>query len=173
MRRTLLLTLLAALLVPAAAGAAPSAPAASADGTLALRGGDGRLVLVGFRGAFIGRVVDGRLTIVEPRGGSCETQLVWAWDTLQERIIPGGELGQGRLACIYGGAEIRFRLVGFQSEVRLRGINIAASIVGRGTAVLEGDGGFFDGMYSLNGDSYRSLPDLSVRLALGPPPVIP
>jgi hypothetical protein len=170
MRRTLLLTLLAALLLPAAASATP---VATPDGTLSLRSGDGRLVLVGFRGAFIGRVLDGRLTIVDPRGGTCDSQLVWAWDTVYERTIPGGELGQGRLACTYSGAEIRFRLVGFQNEVRLRGTNIAASIVGRGSAVLQGDGGFFDGMYSLDGDFYRSLPDLSVRLVLGLPPVAP
>jgi hypothetical protein len=170
MRRTLLIAMLVALLVPVSASASPEA---SSDGTLSVRNGDGRLSLVNFRGAFIGRVEDGRLTIIEPRGGTCESQLVWAWDTLLERTLPGGELGEGRLACIYTGLEIRFRLVGWNNEVRLRGMNIAASIVGRGTAVLEGDGGFFDGMYSLNGDLFRSLPDLPARLVLGVPPATP
>jgi hypothetical protein len=170
MRRTLLIAMLVALLVPVSASASQEA---SSDGTLSVRNGDGRLSLVNFRGAFIGRVEDGRLTIIEPRGGTCESQLVWAWDTLLERTLPGGELGEGRLACIYTGLEIRFRLVGWNTEVRLRGMNIAASIVGRGTAVLEGDGGFFDGMYSLNGDVFRSLPDLSQRLALAAPPATP
>jgi hypothetical protein len=169
-RQTLLLALLAALTAPAVASAVPDA---TAEGTLALRGGDGRLVLVGFKGAFIGRVDDGRLTIVEPKSGSCDTPLVWNWESVQEKTIPGGELGQGLLACVYSGVDMRFRLTGTMQEVRLKGQNIGASIAGRGTAIVEGDGGFFDGMYSLNGDDFRSLPDEAARFVLGTSTVAP
>jgi hypothetical protein len=169
-RQTLLLALLAALTAPAVASAVPDA---TAEGTLALRGGDGRLALVGFKGAFIGRVDDGRLTIVEPKSGSCDTPLVWNWESVQEKTIPGGELGQGLLACVYSGVDMRFRLTGTMQEVRLKGQNIGASIAGRGTAIVEGDGGFFDGMYSLNGDDFRSLPDEAARFVLGTSTVAP
>jgi hypothetical protein len=165
MRRTLLICLLTAALLPAAALAGP---AVAGEGTLSVRNGDGRLALIGFRGAIIGRVGVGRLTIVEPRTGTCDTQLVWAADTVRATILPGGELGEGRFACVYTGANMRFRLVGAQDEVRLRGRDIGASIVGRGTAIVEGDGGLFDGLYSLNGEDYRSLPDEATRLVLGP-----
>jgi hypothetical protein len=158
--------LLAALAMPVAAFASA---AMTTDGTLSVRNGDGRLVLIDFRGAAIGRVEGARLTLVEPRGGRCDTPLVWGWDTVEERLLLGGDLGEGRLACVYTGAEIRFRLVGPHEEISIRGTNIAASVVGRGSAVLAGDGGFFDGTYSLNGLDYRSLPDEARRFTLGTP----
>ena len=166
MRQSLLIALLAALLVPAAAIAAGEV---TSDGTLSVKNGDGRLVLIRFKGAAIGRVEQGKLTIVEPPGDSCETPLVWGWESIEEKVLLGGDLGEGRVACVYTGLELRFRLTGLHEEISIRGKEIAASIVGRGAAVLAGEGGFFDGTYSLNGVDYRSLPDEARRFTLGTP----
>ena len=159
--------LLAALATPLAATASADT---TTDGTLSVRNGHGRLVLIGFRGAAIGRVEEAKLTIVEPKAGRCDSPLVWGWETVEERLLLGGDLGEGRLACVYTGAEIRFRLVGVHEEISIRGSNMAASVVGRGYAVLAGDGGFFDGTYSQNGVDYRSLPDEARRFTVGTPP---
>jgi hypothetical protein len=169
-RRTLLITLLAVLAMPVAASASSEV---TTDGTLSVRNGHGRLVLIGFRGAAIGRVEEAKLTIVEPKGGRCDTPLVWGWDSVEEKLLLGGDLGEGRLACVYTGVEIRFRLVGAHEEISIRGSNIAVSVVGRGFAVLAGDGGFFDGTYSLNGLDYRSLPDEARRFTVGTPTTPP
>ena len=135
--------------------------------------GDGLLKLVAFKGAAIGRVENGRVMVVEPKDDSCDTPLVWGWESVEARILRGGDLGQGRLACIFQGPDLRFRLVGPNQEIAVRGTNISASAVGRGYALLQGDGGFFDGTYSYNNLEPRSLPDELQRFTLGTPQTKP
>ena len=167
MRNLILLTVVGALVVPAAAFAMKRAPG---DGTVAVRGGEG-IVQLDLRGAVIGRIAQGTFVIVDPEDGDCDKPLVWDADTVSTRLEPG-DLGQKKIACFYRGSNIRFRLVGGQNEVRLNGRGIAISAVGRGSVYLRGSARIADdGQFSLNGDSWASLPDDGARFRVFRPVV--
>jgi hypothetical protein len=169
MRRTLLLTLLAALAVPAAALAAKTAPG---DGTLSVREGDGTVQLE-LRGAILGRIGSGTLWIDDPQNGDCDTQLVWGADDVETRAV--FSKGEFELRCVYTGLNIRFRLVGGDHDISIvRGRDVAISAVGRGTAFLRGRGGITglpDGTYSIDARDYVSLPDVGREFEIGTPVV--
>jgi hypothetical protein len=172
MRRTLLLTLLAFLALPAGATATRAAPG---DGTLSVRDGLGT-VQIQLRGAIIGRMASGTLRIDNPRNDDCAEPLVWGAETwTPEPVIVTGELGIKQTRCIYSGRDVRFRLVGGEHDISIvRGRSIAISAAGKGEAFLRGTGGLTDGVYSLDGRDYVSLPDLGRWLNVGtfiiPPP---
>ena len=163
MRTLIVVVVIGALVVPATALSMRRAPG---DGTLAVRGGDG-IVRIDLRGAVIGAIKQGTLVVVDPEENSCDRPLVFDADNVVRRVEPG-ELGQKRFACFYTGANIRFRFVGGQHEIRLNGRGIAVSAVGRGTAYLKGAVRVADdGQFSVNGDPWASLPDAgeTVRVA--------
>jgi hypothetical protein len=165
MRRTLLVTLLAILVVPTAALAVQAAPG---DGTLSVREGDGTVQLQ-LRGAILGRIESGSLWIDDPKTGLCDSQLVWGADDTETRAV--FSKGEFELRCVYTGVNIRFRLVGGVHDISIvRGRDVAISAVGRGTAFLKGRGGLTglpDGTYSLDGGDYVSLPDAGRELEIG------
>ena len=157
--RRIVITALLALAFPASALALRDA--AAADGTLSVREGDGTVSLMLDRGAVIGRMVRGTLTIIEPRDGDCDTALVW-----EEGFRADGSerfLSSGAFACVFRGRNMRFRLASGHNDVVLRGADIYVSAVGRGVGTLRGRAG----RYSLNGEPYRPLPDELRRFALG------
>jgi hypothetical protein len=172
MRRTLLLTLLVFLVLPAGATATRAAPG---DGTLSVRDGVGT-VQIELRGAIIGRMASGTLRIDNPRNDDCAEPLVWGAETVTpEPLIVTGELGIRQPRCIYSGRDLRFRLVGGEHDISIvRGRDVNISAAGKGEAFLRGTGGFFDGTYSLDGRDYVSLPDFGRWLNVGtfviPPP---
>jgi hypothetical protein len=165
MRRTLLLTLLAFLVLPAGAAATRAAPG---DGTLSIRDGEGTVQIL-LRGAVIGRMGSGTLRIDNPRNDDCASPLVWGAETATpEPLIVTGELGIRQTRCIYSGRDVRFRLVGGEQDISIvRGRAIAISAAGRGEAFLRGTGGLTDGVYSLGGRDYVSLPDLGRWINIG------
>jgi hypothetical protein len=166
MRRTLLLTLLAALAVPASALAVQAAPG---DGTLSVREGEGTVQLE-LRGAILGRIGSGSLWVDNPKAGHCDGPLVWGADTQTAKFVVDTETEVAFLRCVYTGLNMRFRLVGGDHDIKIvRGRDVAISAVGRGKGFLKGMGGPTDGSYSLDARDYVSLPDEGRKIAIGTP----
>jgi hypothetical protein len=168
MRRTLPIVLLVALLVPAGALATRVTPG---DGTLSVRNGDGNIELKNLRGAVIGLVAQGRIEVESPKDDDCGALNVWG----AEREFETSKFKQREFdfitICVFAGKDIRFRLVGQQTTVRLQGKDISLSAVGRAAAFLKGKGGAADGTYSVNSGEYASLPDDGRRFLLGAQPL--
>jgi hypothetical protein len=167
MRRTLLVTLLAALAVPASALAVQAAPG---DGTLSVRDGDGTVQLE-LRGSILGRIGSGTLWIDDPKAGHCDGPLVWGAEGETAKLdVAKGEV---QLRCVYTGTNIRFRLVGGDHDITIvKGRDAAISAVGRGRAFLKGRGAITDlpdGTYSIDGRDYLSLPDAGKEFEIGTP----
>ena len=164
MRRILCLAALAMLVAPAAALAnGVTAP----DGTLSVRDGDGSMWLA-MRGAMIGRLGSGVLEVELPGADrECDGLTVWgaegSTDWTRQR-----ELGQFVTVCRFSGRGIRFRLTLAGSQiVRVkRGRNLDLSAVGRAVGGIKGAGGL-DGLYSVDGAPYESLPDEGSPIRFG------
>ena len=149
MRKLLLLLVVLATAVPAAASAAVSETAArpldKGDGTLAVKNAQGR-VIVNARGALLGRLDDGGLTVLDLTPNDDSDFQVFGYD--QKPIY------RQNGTVVYSGANIRFRLVGGAYSVAITGKGINLSAVGRGT--VQGIG-VTDGLFSTDGQPFRSI----------------
>jgi hypothetical protein len=163
-RTTLVLFTLLALSLPVAGGAAPSAD----DGTLSIDGGRGK-VTIDARGAVIGRLASGTVTIWDLTPEDANLPVVWG-DDFPVRLV--GETG-----VRYSGAGMRFRVIGGRYRISVNGRDIDLSAVGKGWATLRADEASFDpGVYSIDGAdcssareraSCKPLPELERRFQLG------
>jgi hypothetical protein len=161
MRRLVVFTLLAlALAAPAVALAVGDG---SDDGTLSVRNGAGKALLQ-FNGSAVGRIAHGRVTVTDPVFGDGVGVTFWGCDKPYD-------LTDETATCV--GDAIRFRAIGGKYRIALRGSGIYLSVVGHGTAFLNGSGDNpnvdHDGVYSLNDGPYKSLPDLGKELTLEAP----
>jgi len=158
MRRRLLLTLLATLILAPAALAAPAA--APSDGTLSVRNGDGAIGMGSFKGAVIGRIGQGTLEIEIPLEADCGALYVWGAENERDRFRTKAD-GATVSVCTFAGRNIRFRVIATRPQVLrvTRATDVDLSAVGTGYVRLKGRGGGPDGTFSLNGGDYRSLPD--------------
>lgn len=160
MRRLIGFTVLViALAVPAAAFALA---AAADDGSLSVKAGVGHVVLSPFNGSTLGRVASGRVTIVDQSLTGSGSADVWGCDNLH--------LAATDRVTVCSGTNLRFRAIDGRYKIVVRGSGINLSVVGRGTATLDGSGDDpgvdSDGLYSLNDGAYRSLPNFEKPLAL-------
>jgi hypothetical protein len=151
--RKLLVPCLLALVIPAAAYSRTPTPARPDNGTLSIREARG-IAQLNVRGSMTGRL-NGRLTITDPKPFDARRPVVYG----ATRTIYRNER-----TTIYQGRKLRFRLIGAQYNVRLQGKGIFVSAIGRGKGVLDGAGDvteniFFDGVWSLNDEPPKSLPD--------------
>jgi hypothetical protein len=164
MRKVLVPCLLLALAIPAAAYTR-TAPPLVANGTLSIREARG-VAQLNVRGNMSGRL-NGRLTITDPKPYDAKRPLVYgATKTIY----------RGEKTTIYQGKNLRFRLIGALFQVRLQGKGMFVSAIGRGKGVLDGAGDvtaniFYDGVWSLNEEPYKSLPDYPTpfELVASPP----
>jgi hypothetical protein len=164
-RRVLVLICMLALLVPAAS----AGNAQRGDGTLSIRDGRGSVV-VHARGAVIGQLSrlerGGKLVIEDPVAGDGSEPRVVGADWARERA-------DGTL--VYGGKGIRFRVIGGRFVLRVTNVvGLQLSVVGKGRVMLDGagsleQGAFYDGVYSLNGETAESLPDDATNFSLQAP----
>jgi hypothetical protein len=165
MRRPLLWTLLLCLALPSAALALGRAPG---DGTLVVRNGAGFLRL-DVDGAAVGRLDGGQLEVISPTIADCRDLDVWGADrrTIRSRR-------DGTTSCIFTELQdagtlqpVRFRIVLDEGEsmVVRNAAGLSLSAVGRGRGLIKGAGGL-DGVYSLNGEKLKSLPDDGASFAL-------
>lgn len=134
---------------------ATAARAPVEDGTLSVRDGRAAIVLR-MKGGIIGRFARGRLTVTD------------ADDDATTVVVRGAEKERdvNERTTVYSGTNpIRFRISDERRiVVKLDGVRINFSAVGRGDVWLDGrgdpeDGVYFDGSYSRNGGDYKSLPD--------------
>lgn len=159
MRRLVVAIGVLMLALPAAAGALEAGPG---DGNLVVDNAQGTVVL-NLRGGIIGRFDQGTIEITDPIEGDGATPVVRG---CQLKIT----LGPKRTQCS-GEVDVRFRLIGGLYRVRITAIGMDISVVGRGTAVLDGSqfGPDQPGRYSLNGGPFQPMPDTPTRLTLGAP----
>jgi hypothetical protein len=145
----------AALAVPAAASGA------SGDGTLVVKNGIAPqgtpVVVLVIRGAAIGQVTgSGRILISDESPEDTFSPEVTGADWRK----PKGDNG-----TMYGGPGFFFRAVGGTYKITIwgSGVNLVAS--GRGSVYLTGSGEApsRDGIFSLNGEDFKSLPALTTR----------
>jgi hypothetical protein len=151
--RKLLVLFLVLLVAPAAAFARPMPPPPAANGTLSIREGRG-VVQLNARGSITGRL-SGKIAITDPN----------PYDT-KRPIVHGSSktVYRSENTVVYRGRNLRFRLIGTLFQVRIEGRAIFMSAIGRGKGALDGDGDveeniFYDGVWSLNDEPYRSIPD--------------
>jgi len=162
--RTLLVLFLILLAVPAASSAQPSGK--PQDGTLSIREGRGTIVL-NAKGSITGRFEKGKLTITDPNPYDSKRPVVYGSSKTTYR---------GARTTIYQGRNIRFRLIGARYQIRIEGRGIFLSAIGRGPGIVDGAGDvqagiFYDGVWSLNEEDYRSLPDEATGFQLMAPPI--
>jgi hypothetical protein len=165
MRTLILLACSAFAAATLAAGARAVAPT---NGTLSVDHGKG-LVVLEMRGSILGRLASGVVTVTDLTPRDPYTANVVG---RKMKVIRGG-LRTTR----YRGQGLRFRMLGGNWRVTVRGTGIALSAVGRGAVTLQADrlNPFDDaGVYSLDGTdcsvdptSCTPLPDDLERFALG------
>ncbi|HEY3050672.1 MAG TPA: hypothetical protein VGJ40_03025 [Gaiellaceae bacterium] len=161
--RKLVVLLLFALAVPVAAYSQPTA----ANGTLSIREGRGTVQL-NARGSITGRLI-GRISITDPKPYDSKRPIVYGATKTSYRNVR---------TTIYQGKNLRFRLIGARFELRMDGRAIFLSAIARGDGVIDGAGDpaaniFYDGVWSLNDEPYRSLPDTAESFDLAATPGAP
>ena len=143
MKRLALICLLATL---ALAGSAVAA--APPDGTLIVKNGIGRIVIMG-KGAIIGHFDTGFVQIRDPDPTDGTGPIVNGADAT--RFI-------NEKTTRYSGTDVRFRMIGGTFSIVIVATNIDLSLVGKGNVAIVGRGTDDDGSYSLNGASAQPLP---------------
>lgn len=150
----------AALAGASAAGARPHLLAAADEDTVAIRDGKGFAVVTG-RSALLGTVARGLLIVTERAGSRCA-----------DLVVHGEEWRRtSSLRRMYGGRNLRFRVVSRGCRVGIAGRDIHLSAVVRGYASVKGDAG----VVAVQGGSWTALPDdwRTERLGQPPPAVAP
>jgi hypothetical protein len=158
MRRLALIIGVLALTLPPVAGALMRGPG---DGTLVVDNAQGTIVLR-VRGGIIGRFDQGTIDVTDVVDGDGPPPVI-------RRCEAKDLIGPRRTLCS-SETEVRFRLLGGLYRVRIEAIGLDLSVVGRGTAVL--DGSLYTdqtGRYALNGGNYQSFPHTRTQLSLGTP----
>jgi hypothetical protein len=160
MRRLVLFTVLACALALPVAGLA----AASDDGTLSVRYGNG-LVKLNFTGSTVGRLGQGTIRATDPLLDDGTGVVFWGCNSKKT------DVDSGTTVCT--GDNIRFRAIGGKYRLSVRGSGMFLSVVGRGDVWLDGRGDDpdvpRDGSYSLNDGPYKSLPDELKHVELATP----
>jgi hypothetical protein len=153
MRRLLTLCALVALGLPAAIQAATES---SADGTLAIKNATGTIRLKA-NGVIIGHA-----------------------DKVVQMIVTDEDKTDGRLIVLgakrvpltatktqYSGEDVRFKLLGGDNTVFIRGSGISLSVVGEGKVSLDGGSVVNDGKYSIDDGPFKGLPDSYQTFSFG------
>ncbi len=165
MRRLVFVVLLPIVLAIPAGLSARTTP--MGDGSLSIKNGRGEFI-VQVKGAVIGRMASGKLTVTDS-------------DPYDEQVpdIRGRFRPRPRqlndVTTVYQGQQIRFRVMEGGYKLKIEGVGVNLSAVGRGWVVLDGDDRFESvGYYSLNGDPYQPIPfertkRLKLALPVGPP----
>ena len=158
MRRLVVFTVLAiGLAIPAAGFALVAGPE---DGTLSIKAGIGKATLSPFNGSVVGRIAHGSIRANDPIAADGAGIDIWGCDYQDTRDT----------TTLCRGTNIRFRAIDGKYGITIRGSGIYLSAVGRGTVTLDGRGEDpdveKDGVFSLNGASYKSLPNASASYSL-------
>ncbi len=140
------LALICFVVTLALAGAAVAA--APPDGTLTVKNGIGRVVIMG-KGAIIGHIDTGFVQIKDPDPTDGTGPIVNGADAT--RFI-------NEKTTTYSGTDVRFRMIGGTFAITIVATNINLSLVGQGKVSIVGRGTDDDGSYSLNGAPAQPIP---------------
>ena len=151
MRRLLTFCALVGLAVPAGLQAATAA-----DGTLAVKNATG-LVMVNANGVIIGHADKARITITDTDSTDGRV-IVLGWDK-KVALTPA--------KTVYSGEDIRFKLLGGDNILFIRGSGISLSVVGEGKVSLDGGNVLNDGKFSIDDGPFKSLPDVYQTFSFG------
>jgi hypothetical protein len=119
------------------------------DGTLSVVDGKG-MFTVNVRGGIIGTFARGRVVITDPDPNDGTGPIVTGDDWHRDRTDT---------TTVYGGTKVRFRLIGGTFKIKVIGVGVNLSLVGKGTVGLTGAGTLDDGTYSIDGSDYLSVPE--------------
>ena len=151
--RKLLIPCLIALVIPATAYTRTPPLPPGGNGALSIREARGVVNLYA-RGSMTGRL-NGRITITDPKPYDSKRAIVYgATKTIY----------RNEKTTVFQGKNLRFRAIGSLFQLRAEGKAIFVSALARGRVTLDGAGDvsaniFYDGVFSLNEEAYRSLPD--------------
>jgi hypothetical protein len=154
MRRLCLILLVTALSLPAAA---IGADRASGDGSLAISGASGTVIVQGYGGLIFGQIDQGTVLVVDYKPDDPTSVLSVAG--AKPKSIPG--------ATAYSGSNLRFLLPAGHYVVELIGTGIDASAVGKGIVGATGFGTPDDGSLAVNGGKPQPLTKVNTSLAFG------
>jgi hypothetical protein len=154
MRRLLTFCAFVALALPAGIQAATAAGAA--DGTLSVKNATG-LVLVNANGVIIGHADKARITITDADSTDGRV-IVVGWDT-KVAVAP--------TKTLYRGEDMRFKLLGGDNILFIRGSGVSLSVVGEGKVSLDGGNVVNDGKFSIDDGPFRGLPDVYQTFSFG------
>ena len=146
MRRLLIFCALVALALPV--GIQTARAEGAADGTLAVKDATG-LVMVNANGVIIGHADKARITITDA-------------DHTDGRVIVLGYDSKVAITptkTVYRGDDMRFKLLGGDNILFIRGSGISLSAVGEGKVTLDGGNVANDGKFSIDDGPFLSLPD--------------
>ena len=146
MRRLLTFCALVSLAVPAAIQAAEMA-----DGTLAIKNATG-WVIVEADAVIIGHADKARMTITDD--DRSDGRVIVLGYKEKKVLAPGKTLYTGDT-----GDGIRFKLLGGDNTLFIRGSGISLSAVGEGRVTLDGGNVVNDGKFSIDDGPFQSLPD--------------
>ena len=145
MRRLLTFCALVALALPAAIQAATTA-----DGTLAVKNATGVVLINNAKGAvIIGHADKAKITITDADSTDGRV-IVLGWDT---------KVALTATRTAYTGKDMRFKLLGGDNILFIRGSGISLSAVGEGKVTLDGGNVVNDGKFSIDDGPFLSLPD--------------
>ena len=154
MRR--LLTLCALVALALSTGIAVATAENAADGTLSVKNATG-LVLVNANGVTIGHADKARITITDADSTDGRV-IVLGWKT-KVAIAP--------TKTAYIGEDLRFKLLGGDNIIFIRGSGISLSAVGEGKVTLDGGNVANDGKFSIDDGPFKSLPDIYQTFSFG------
>jgi hypothetical protein len=162
MRRSLVLLALALLLaLPVAATARENRKGPPEDGTLEIERGKGTIGLT-VRGAVIARIRKGKLKLKVVESDDEDAVRVRGRRLKHRHLASGADL--------YTGRRIRIRIVDSRFRMRIEGVGVHLSAVGRGQVTLDGyDDAVDTGDYSLNGSEWEPIPYEKTVLKLAAP----
>jgi hypothetical protein len=153
MRRLLTFCALVALAVPAATQAATTA-----DGTLAVKNATGVVMVFNAKGAvIIGHADKAKITITDSDSTDGRV-IVLGWDS-KVALTP--------TKTVYKGDDLRFKLLGGDNTLFVRGSGISLSAVGEGKVTLDGGNVANDGKFSIDDGPFKSLPDALQTFSFG------
>jgi hypothetical protein len=157
MRRLIAIGSFALLMLPAAAFGLTGA---AGDGTLSVVNASGT-VSIAARGALIGQVDRGRVTLDDPNSKDGPAPVVWGYESRRDLTDT---------KSLYAGTDIRFRISGGFYRAKVVGVGVDLSVVGRGSITLGPTLGVLAlGSYSLNGAPPLPFPDVLTSLQLTAP----
>jgi hypothetical protein len=145
MRKLFVVLVVLVTAVSVAAATAAARPVDKGDGTLAVKNAQGRVV-VNARGAVLGRLEEGGLTVLDLTPNGNADISVFGYD--QKPIV------RANGTTVYSGSNIRFRIAGGAYSVAITGKGINVSAVGRGN--VQGLG-VTEGLFSSDGQPFRSI----------------